>query len=131
MLFHAGRVEYKKDVVGEMSLDSHGPDGKDGREELPAAKLSIQQASVRCFDRWCGRFRHLRGSSPRRSRRGPPQLGTLDATDPKKPTVVIPNYMTSHANWMESSGFYSFCCFEDCEGFRSARCRCPSILLGR
>ena len=42
MLFHAGRVEYQKDRVGEMSLDSYGPDGGDEREELPAAKLSIR-----------------------------------------------------------------------------------------
>merc|ERR1719203_1712499 len=43
-------------------------------------------------------------------------LGALDETDPKKPTVVISNYITSHANCLTASGFYSVCCFDECEG---------------
>merc|ERR1719350_580945 len=43
-------------------------------------------------------------------------LGALDETDPKKPTVVISNYITSHTNCLTASGFYSVCCFDDCEG---------------
>merc|ERR1719414_1112940 len=43
-------------------------------------------------------------------------LGVLDETDPKKPMVVIPNYITSHTNCLTASGFYSVCCFDECEG---------------
>merc|ERR1719203_843222 len=43
-------------------------------------------------------------------------LGALDETDPKKPTVMISNYVTSQANCLTASGFYSVCCFDECEG---------------
>jgi len=43
-------------------------------------------------------------------------LGALDETDPKKPTVVIPNYITSHTNCGTSAGFYTVCCVDECEG---------------
>jgi len=43
-------------------------------------------------------------------------LGVLDETDPKKPLVVIPNYMHSQTNCLTSSGFYSVCCSDECEG---------------
>merc|ERR1719330_2111627 len=43
-------------------------------------------------------------------------LGALDDTDPKRLSVVIPNYLHSPTNCMRSSGFYSICCFNECEG---------------
>merc|ERR1719203_245860 len=43
-------------------------------------------------------------------------LGALDETDPKKPTVMISNYVTSQTNCLTGSGFYSVCCFDECEG---------------
>jgi len=43
-------------------------------------------------------------------------LGVIDETDPQRPTVVISNYITSHTNCLTASGFYSVCCFDDCEG---------------
>jgi len=43
-------------------------------------------------------------------------LGVLDETDPSSPSVVIPNYMTSRTNCLTASGFYSVCCFDECEG---------------
>jgi len=44
-------------------------------------------------------------------------LGALDETDPEKPSVVIPNYMSSRTNCLgASSGFYSVCCMDECEG---------------
>lgn len=42
-------------------------------------------------------------------------LGALDETDPKKPSVVISNYMTSQTNCLSASGFYSVCCTDECE----------------
>merc|ERR1719323_2635092 len=42
-------------------------------------------------------------------------LGALDETDPNRPSVVIPNYMTSQTNCLSSSGFYSVCCSDECE----------------
>jgi len=43
-------------------------------------------------------------------------LGLLDESDPKEPSVMIANYVTSHANCIASSGFYSVCCKNECEG---------------
>mmetsp|Transcript_27851 Transcript_27851/g.69996 ORF Transcript_27851/g.69996 Transcript_27851/m.69996 type:complete len:602 (-) Transcript_27851:291-2096(-) len=43
-------------------------------------------------------------------------LGVLDESDAQRPSVVIPNYMTSRTNCLpESSGFYSVCCINECE----------------
>jgi len=43
-------------------------------------------------------------------------LGALDDTDPKRLSVIIPNYVHSPTNCLRSSGFYSICCFNECEG---------------
>merc|ERR1719316_1332053 len=43
-------------------------------------------------------------------------VGTLDETDASQPSVMIANYVTSHANCIASSGFYSVCCKNECEG---------------
>lgn len=45
-------------------------------------------------------------------------LGVLDETDPLRPSVVIPNYMTSQTNCLSASGFYSTCCTDECEALR-------------
>jgi len=44
------------------------------------------------------------------------QLGALDETDPNKPRVIIVNYVSSPANCIASSNFYSVCCTAECEG---------------
>ena len=71
----------------------------------PAASDSPAPMPVASAARWWG---CLRGSGTSVS------LGPLDETDPKEPTVEIPNYMTRHTNCTESSGFYSICSFGDC-----------------
>jgi hypothetical protein len=43
-------------------------------------------------------------------------LGALDDRDPTRMSVVIPNYITSKTNCVASSGFYSICCSDECEG---------------
>merc|ERR1719456_811224 len=43
-------------------------------------------------------------------------LGLLDESDASQPTVMIANYITSHANCIASSGFYTVCCKNECEG---------------
>merc|ERR1719461_2560878 len=43
-------------------------------------------------------------------------LGALDDSDPKRLSVVIPNYLHSPTNCLRSSGFYSICCYNECEG---------------
>jgi len=43
-------------------------------------------------------------------------LGALDETDPKRPSLIIPNYVTSYTNCLSTSGFYSVCCMNECEG---------------
>jgi hypothetical protein len=43
-------------------------------------------------------------------------LGLLDETDPEQPSLLIPNYITSEANCIASSGFYTVCCKNECEG---------------
>jgi len=39
----------------------------------------------------------------------------LDQTDPTRPMVIIPNYMSSKSNCMKASVFYSICCPDECE----------------
>jgi len=44
-------------------------------------------------------------------------LGALDETDPKRRSVIIPNYITSKTNCLSASGasgFYSVCCSNEC-----------------
>jgi len=43
-------------------------------------------------------------------------LGALDKTDPKRPSVLITNYIHSQTNCLSTSGFYSVCCTNECEG---------------
>jgi len=43
-------------------------------------------------------------------------LGALDETDPRRPSVLIPNYLHSQTNCLSTSGYYSVCCSNECEG---------------
>jgi len=43
------------------------------------------------------------------------QLGALDDSDPRRPSVMIPNYVNSPSNCVASSKFYSVCCINECE----------------
>merc|ERR1719203_141336 len=43
-------------------------------------------------------------------------LGALDETNPKMPSLVIANYINSPTNCLVASGFYSVCCFDECFG---------------
>lgn len=45
-------------------------------------------------------------------------LGVLDESDPKDPSVMIANYLTSQSNCIASSGFYSVCCMDECEALQ-------------
>jgi hypothetical protein len=44
------------------------------------------------------------------------ELGVLEETDPKEPSVLIANYMNAPTNCIAYSGFYSACCKNECEG---------------
>eukprot|EP00747_Dinoflagellata_sp_TGD_P165097 gnl/TRDRNA2_/TRDRNA2_185934_c0_seq1.p1 gnl/TRDRNA2_/TRDRNA2_185934_c0~~gnl/TRDRNA2_/TRDRNA2_185934_c0_seq1.p1 ORF type:complete len:574 (+),score=104.85 gnl/TRDRNA2_/TRDRNA2_185934_c0_seq1:68-1789(+) len=44
------------------------------------------------------------------------ELGALDETDPARPKVIMANYISSPANCVASSSFYSVCCVNECEG---------------
>jgi len=43
-------------------------------------------------------------------------LGALDETDPRRPSVIIPNFLSSPTNCIAPSSFYSVCCIDECEG---------------
>jgi len=43
-------------------------------------------------------------------------LGALDESNPRRPSVVITNYLHSQTNCLSTSGFYSVCCANECEG---------------
>merc|ERR1719410_2814923 len=45
-------------------------------------------------------------------------MGALDETNADRPSVVIPNYLTSQSNCLSSSSFYSVCCSDECEPLR-------------
>jgi len=44
------------------------------------------------------------------------ELGVLEETDPSQPSVMIANYVNSHANCIASSKLYSVCCRNECDG---------------
>jgi len=44
------------------------------------------------------------------------QLGALDESNADKPSVIIPNFITSQSNCIASSSFYAVCCMDECEG---------------
>merc|ERR1719324_66119 len=44
------------------------------------------------------------------------QLGALDESDPDSKSVIIVNYLHSQTNCIASSGYYSVCCKDECEG---------------
>merc|ERR1719401_377600 len=44
------------------------------------------------------------------------QLGALDESNPQEASVIIANYLHSSNNCIASSGFYSICCKDECEG---------------
>jgi len=46
-------------------------------------------------------------------------LGALDETDPSRPSVIIPNFLSSPSNCVAPSSFYSVCCIDECESLVS------------
>merc|ERR550532_2333916 len=46
-------------------------------------------------------------------------VGALDESDPRRPSVVIPNYVYSMNNCLASSSFFSVCCTNKCERLMS------------
>jgi hypothetical protein len=44
------------------------------------------------------------------------QLGALDESDPNSMSVIMVNYLHSQTNCIASSGYYSICCKDECEG---------------
>ena len=47
-------------------------------------------------------------------------LGALDETDPKRPSVLVTNYIHSQTNCLSTSGFYSVCCIQPSSSERIA-----------
>lgn len=43
------------------------------------------------------------------------QSGALDESDPRRPSVILSNYINSPSNCVASSKFYSVCCINECE----------------
>jgi len=43
-------------------------------------------------------------------------LGALDESDPARPTVIIPNYLTGPNNCVAGSKFFDVCCIDECHG---------------
>ncbi|CAE7229051.1 selD [Symbiodinium natans] len=41
--------------------------------------------------------------------------GLLDESNPNDPKVIIPNYLAGPSNCVQPSGYYSICCFDECE----------------
>merc|ERR1712232_644193 len=46
-------------------------------------------------------------------------MGALDESDPGRPTVVIPNYLSARSNCIASSSLYTICCIDQCEDLLS------------
>jgi hypothetical protein len=43
------------------------------------------------------------------------ELGALDETNPRQPSVVIPNYVTAASNCLTTVSFYAVCCANECD----------------
>jgi hypothetical protein len=43
-------------------------------------------------------------------------IGALDESNPRMPSVLIANYVGAQSNCLASSSFYSVCCLDECEG---------------
>jgi len=62
------------------------------------------------------------------------RLGALDESDPKHPSVIIANYLSSQANCLASTSFHSFCCIDECEsllGHLEKSIAAPSAMPGQ
>merc|ERR1719188_689126 len=62
------------------------------------------------------------------------KLGALDESDPKHPSVIIANYLSSQANCLASTTFHSVCCIDECErllGHLERSISAPSALPGQ
>jgi len=47
------------------------------------------------------------------------ELGALDESDPKRPRVIVPNYIGGANNCLASAGLYDVCCISECEALMS------------
>merc|ERR1719473_640125 len=43
-------------------------------------------------------------------------IGAMDESNPEKPRVIVANYMYGASNCLATTGFYSVCCMNECEG---------------
>merc|ERR1719453_2377357 len=43
------------------------------------------------------------------------RLGALDETDPRRPSVIVQNYLLAPSNCLASSSLYTVCCIDECE----------------
>lgn len=48
------------------------------------------------------------------------EIGALDETDPRKPKVIIPNYVQGPWNCLARSGYYAICCVNECEAIMNS-----------
>merc|ERR1719343_49403 len=46
-------------------------------------------------------------------------LGALDESNPRQPSVIIPNVLVSPSNCVTPSNYYSVCCLNECESLMS------------
>lgn len=44
------------------------------------------------------------------------QIGALDESDEARPSVIIPNYLNSPANFLTDGGLFDVACIDECEG---------------
>lgn len=60
--------------------------------------------------------------------------GALDETDPKRHSVIVPNYMSAPSNCISPSSYYSVCCRDECGEIMSSlesALRIPEAAPGR
>jgi len=42
-------------------------------------------------------------------------LGALDESDPKRPSLILPNYLSAYSNCLKATSLYAVCCRNECE----------------
>merc|ERR1719384_2791891 len=78
--------------------------------EVGRVRLSRFYAPALSIDKGSGNYVHFSESADYLR-----HLGALDESDPRRPSVIVPNYMYARSNCLASSKFYSICCINECE----------------
>jgi len=119
----SGGQAYFRDFASMAHLAEHVIDGIGTFQDIECKMLKHQLMELEDQDRNDGRIplskfyrSYMAGGSSVFSESADylRHLGALDESDPKRPSVVVPNFMYARTNCLATSGFHSLCCIDEC-----------------